>query len=171
MLNPLDPKTDYGRACSIPGKWGLIDVAGSAALVLANPPMSACARVRATNILDILVLQAWDSDDLDSLLDRASAQASSDSFTDTGAILRFDGTGAVMLFAGDKPGDAVYGESRLSINAGDYTLFTAHYKGTGVEEVDIYRLKPRAQPGGPANGSQPFRSETNQTSSATSSRR
>jgi len=145
MVNPLDPKTDYGRACSIKGEWELIDVAGMPALVLADPPMSACSRSSGTNELNVFVLHAWEKDDLDSLLDRASSQAS---LTETKAIMRFDEKGAALIFAGDKPGETVYGEARVALEPGQYRLFTGRYKGTGVEEVAVYRLKriPNAEP-------------------------
>ncbi|MGA2557743.1 MAG: Imm21 family immunity protein, partial [Verrucomicrobiota bacterium] len=161
LTNPLDPSTDYGRACAVTGKWGIISVAGSNALVLANPPMSACKPDLKEEPIEIYVLQAWSSTNLDELLDRAITHTPSEGFANTGAKLTFDGSGGLLLYAGDKPGDPNYGESVIPTKAATYSLFTAHYEGRGVDEVDIYRLILEAQPSGAANGSRPVRSETN----------
>jgi hypothetical protein len=146
LANPLDPSTDYGRACAVTGKCGVISVGGSNALVLANPPMSACKPDRKGGPIEFYVLEAWSSTNLDDLLDRATAQTPPESFTNTGAKLTFDESGGLLLYAGDKPGDTVYSESLIPTRAATYSVFTAHYKGAGVDEVDIYRLVETAQP-------------------------
>lgn len=145
LTNPLDPSTDYGRACAVTGKWGIISVAGSNALVLANPPMSACKPGPKEGSIEIYVLQAWSSTNTDELLDRAFAQTPPEGFASTGAKITFDGSGGLLLYAGDKPGDTVYGESVIPTKAATYSIFTAHYKGPGVDDVDIYRLTAEAQ--------------------------
>jgi hypothetical protein len=142
LTNPLEPSTDYGRACAVTGKWGIISVAGSNALVLVNPPMSACKPNLKEETIEIYVLQAWSSTNLDELLDRAITHTASEDFADTGASLTFDGSGGLLLWAGDKPGGTTYGESIIPTKAARYSVFSAHYKGPGVDEVDIYRLIP-----------------------------
>ena len=161
LTNPLDPSTDYGRACVVTGKWGIISVAGSNALVLANPPMSACKPDLKEGLIEIFVLQAWSSTNLDELLDRAITHTPSKGFTNTGAKLTFDGSGGLLLYAGDKPGNTTYGESVIPTKAATYSVFTAHYKGPAVDEVDIYRLIPEPQPNAAVNGNRTIRSETN----------
>ena len=42
MLNPLDPKTDYGRACAAveTSQMAVVSVGGGQALVFQDPPLS-----------------------------------------------------------------------------------------------------------------------------------
>lgn len=110
--------------------------------MFANPPLSASRKETDGESIDIFVIQAFESEDLDALLDRASTSSSPDDFKRTKSSLSFERDGASLLFAGDEPGNAIYGESTIQLKAGKYRLSIAHYKGTGVEEVDIYRLQP-----------------------------
>lgn len=53
----------------------------------------------------------------------------------------------------------------------DHTLLPVALSGTAVAIIQTFRDRRNAEPDGPANGSQPIRSETNRTSSAAGSRR
>jgi len=149
MLNPLDPKTDYGRACSIDGSWGLINVGKGSALVLADPPMVSWAFSEDGEYVDVFVLQMWNIMDLDSLIDKALVETSVDAFKKTDAFLEVGQDGVLIVYAGDKIGDPLYGESTISIDSGKYIIYTAYYKDKDGE-VAIYRLhKYDAQATGP----------------------
>ncbi len=96
MTNPLDPSTDYGRACAVTGDWGVISVAGSNALVLSDPPMSAFKPDYNESPVDIYVLYAWSSIDLDELLDRCrltrcrlTTRAPSSCLPETSPVIQF----------------------------------------------------------------------------------
>ncbi|MCK5272536.1 MAG: hypothetical protein KAJ52_08155 [Sedimentisphaerales bacterium] len=142
MANPLDPKTDYGRACSIKDKWGMITVGMGTALVLADPPMISLGRSEGDKCIDIYVLQMWSNQNLDSLIDQALSGTSVDEFIDTGKLLEVDDSGLLILYAGDKVGDTIYGELNIAVNYGIYSLYKAHYRDKNVE-LDIYRLRKR----------------------------
>ena len=69
--DPLDPQTDYGRACAIKGKFELIPVGNEQALVLGpDPPMVAYSPRSTANEIDLFILEAWNKVDLDTLIDK-----------------------------------------------------------------------------------------------------
>jgi hypothetical protein len=69
-FDPLDPSTDYGRACAVTGDFGLIPVGSGHALVLAqSPPMVAWSPLSSTDTIDVFILKSWFGMDLDSLVD------------------------------------------------------------------------------------------------------
>ncbi len=139
IFDPLDPKTDYGRACSVGDTWGKIKVGDGEALVFADPPMISWKYFEDKEYLEIYVLKNWKTTDMDSILDGVISNTNIDSFKDTNTTIQIDNSGLVLLFAGDKVGDAMYGESFLSVNSGLYKIFIANFKNEN-EEVDTYRL-------------------------------
>jgi hypothetical protein len=142
LLNPLNPKTDYGRACAIEGKSAMIKVSNGNALVLQEPPMVSWRRVDDGKSIDIYCLQMWHEESLDSLLDRVAAKISSAAFADAGSSMEVDASGLLVMYAGDKAGDPIYGQIEITTEQGTYDLSTAQYK-TADDEVDVYRLKRR----------------------------
>ncbi len=140
ILNPLDPKTDYGRACSVKGKWGLISVGKGSALVLADPPMVSWSYSEGGKCIDIYVLQLWNNLDLDSLIDQVQLKTSSTAFTDTETLFEVNDSGLLIMYSGDKAGDPMYGEFHIAVEHGVFGIYEAHYKEKNGE-VDIYRLR------------------------------
>ena len=63
-----------------------------------------------------------------------------DSFTDTGKLFELDASGLLILLAGDKAGETIYGESNIAIEHGIYDLYTTSYKDKNGE-LDIYRFR------------------------------
>ena len=150
--NPLNPATDYGRACNVSGRYGLISVGSGKAFVLADPPMSAWAKATSGEGMDIFVLEMLSTTDLDALIERAQGTCSPEQFADSGLRWELDGEGLSLLFAGDKPGSAVYGEHSIPTQAGTYAILEAKYQPSGRELVRIYRLRRiDTQPDAPAD--------------------
>lgn len=139
LINPLDPKTDYGRACSIGSNWGKIKVGDGEALVFADPPMISWKYFEEEKYLEIYVMKFWKTTDLDSILDRVISNIKSDSFKDTDATIHIDDSGLILVYAGDKIGDSLYGESYLAVDPGLYKIHAANFKNEN-EEIDLYRL-------------------------------
>ena len=139
LLDPLDPKTDYGRACNVGGTWGKIIVGDGESLVFTDPPMISWKYFDDQEYLEIYVLKSWNTTDMDSILDQVISSTTSDSFEDTNTTIQIDDSGLVLLFAGDEVGDAMYGESYLMIDSGLYNIYSANFKNKN-EEIDLYRL-------------------------------
>lgn len=132
---------DYGRACAVTGDFGLIPVGEGQGLVLAgSPAMVALARSPDGNGADVFILQSWADMNLDGLVDRSLAAIPTEKMTPTGQTWQVDGGGLTAIFAADSPGDTAYGELRLSLPAGRYTLLKGHYNPKPNEEVVICRM-------------------------------
>ncbi len=142
IANPLDPSTDYGRACAAiqSARMALIPVGGLQAMVLKDPPMSAWGK-SPEGWIDIYCLETWSDQDLDSMIKRAVAAVATSEMTGTGKTVRLDAPGMILMYAGDRPGSVVYGEHAIAIAAGEYDVLEGNYK-TAKEEVRIYRLRP-----------------------------
>lgn len=139
LLDPLNPKTDYGRACSVEGNWGKIKVDNGEALVFADPAMISWKYFEEKGHLEVYVLKMWKTTDMDSLLDQAISNITSDSFKDTAITMSVDDSGLILIYAGDKIGDSMYGESHLAVDPGLYKIHVAHFKNEN-EEIELYRL-------------------------------
>jgi hypothetical protein len=61
---------------------------------------------------------------------------------DTGETIRLDAPGLILLYSGDRPGDTVYGEHPIPIEAGSYGVLEGKYRVAHQEAVTIYRLRP-----------------------------
>ena len=141
MTDVLNPSSDYGRACAATAKTpiALIPVAGSSAIVFANPPMTAWG-TSSDGLIEVYVLQSWTGTNLDALIDTATASLSTASMKDLGPVLHFTGSDAFLLYAGDTPNSTAYGVHRIPIPAGTYRLLTGTYSANGAS-VTICRLK------------------------------
>jgi hypothetical protein len=62
--------------------------------------------------------------------------------TDTGKLLKLDVAGLILLYAGDRPGQTIYGEHDIPNDAGAYRILEGRYSVAQKEAVTIYRLQP-----------------------------
>jgi len=121
----------------------LISVGSGQAIVLAGPPLSAWGR-SPEGWIDIYCLEAWADTNTDALLKRAVAATPTSAMTDTGKVMTLTESGLILLFAGDKPSSATYGEHPILIEPGSYRILEGHYKVGTAEEVYVYRLQPKS---------------------------
>jgi hypothetical protein len=137
--DPVDPTTDYGRACTATEKkrMTLLPVGGGEAIVLQNPPMSAWGR-SPEGWVDLYYLETVG---MDAAITRAVENTPTQRMRDTGRLIQLKEPGMTLLFAGDRPGDAVYGEEPIPLPAGAYRILEGEYR-KGRELTFIYRLKP-----------------------------
>lgn len=142
LTNPLDPATDYGRACAIKGKFALITVGSGKALVLADPPMSTWTRISDGGQLAIVVLNGWGDMNLDGLVDRALADLPADKMTDTGERWSIEGSELTHLYAGDEAAKSVYGVYSMPVESSTYRILEGRHRPGGRDDVSIYRLVP-----------------------------
>lgn len=140
---PLDPKSDYGRACAVASqlRLGLIDVGSGHAMVLPDPPMSAWGH-SPESWVDIYVLKGWNDMNLDALIQRAVAAAPTKKMTDRGLQLTLKEPGLLLLAATDSPSESAYGVHSIPIETGTYRILEGTYKAA-ADEVLIYRLQPK----------------------------
>ena len=141
--DPLDPSSDYGRSCAaaMNQRMALLTVGDGQAIVLRDPPLSAWGQ-SPEKWVDIYCLEHWSSEDADALIGRALAAAPTSVMRDTGKAMKLEEPGLILLYAGDVPGEAVYDEHHIPIDAGSYRILEGHYRVAGKEEVYIYRLRP-----------------------------
>ncbi len=144
VLAALSPASDYGRACAAVTNqhMALIPVGSGQAMVLAGPPLSAWGR-SPEGWIDIYYLEAWADTNADALLKRVVSGTPTSAMTDTGKVITLTQAGLILLFAGDKPGSAAYGEYAIPIDSGSYRILEGHYKVGAIEEVYVYRLQPK----------------------------
>ena len=86
-------------------------------------------------------LQGWGNMDLDALIDRAVAAVATAQMTDTGKTLHLAEDDAILLYAGDVPGDTSYGEYKVPLPAANYQVLEGVYEN-GRDKVIIYRVRP-----------------------------
>lgn len=128
--DPLDPNTDYARACSVEPPAGLISVGTEQALVLAgSPPMSAWSGATDQGDVFVHVFESWSNPDLDSLARSAMRAIPADNLADTGLRWTVGEGGLILMFAGDIPGKSAYGEVPIPAPPGQYRVCTGNYEG------------------------------------------
>jgi hypothetical protein len=139
----LNPISEYGKACAAVAnqRMALIPVSSGQAIVLQNPPMSAWGR-SPEGWIDLYYLEGWKDENLDGLIKRAVVATPTASMKDTGKLLTLNEPGLIFLFAGDRPGDTVYGEYHIPIGSGSYRILEARYSVAQKEAVIVYRLRP-----------------------------
>lgn len=139
--DPLDPNTDYARACGVEPPTGLIPVGTEQALVLAgSPPMSAWSGVPEQGSICLHIFRSWSNPNLDSLASAAVEALPADKLTDTGLRWTVRERGLVLMFAGDIPGKSAYGELPIPVPEGTYVIHTGNYEGD-AGKVLIVRLE------------------------------
>jgi hypothetical protein len=138
-FNPLDPSTDYGRACAISGDFGLISVGEGHALVLAgSPPMVAWSPFSTADEIDIVILKEWSDEDLDALVDATVENADLQATNQTWAI-KDDTLG--LYYAGDAPQEPMAaGKIAIPCSRGSYALWTYTFSDPGLGEVFMIRM-------------------------------
>jgi hypothetical protein len=139
-LRPLDPATDYGRACGVAGEFGLITVGAGHALVLGqSPPMVAWSPHSPLGVEDIFVLKSWEHTDLDALLDAALAKAA---FQETGLVWDVRQSGGSIYYAGDDPiHPLLAGRIAVPLQAGTYKILRSDYIDATMGSVIVIRLE------------------------------
>jgi hypothetical protein len=142
--HPLDPSTDYGRACAVPGDFGLIRVGAGHALILGqSPPMIAWSPESPAGTQNLFILKSWEGLDLDSLLDTVLASAD---FRSTGLQWTIPEPGAALYFAGDDLEKPVAGRLDVPVPAGTYNLLSSKYADVRKGEVVAIRLTLQEPP-------------------------
>jgi immunity protein 21 of polymorphic toxin system len=137
-INPLDPSTDYGRACAVSGDFGLIPVGKGRALVLAqSPPMVAWSPLSSADAIDLFVLKSWSDLGLDSLIDATVKKAD---LRPTGDTWQIQDDQLGLYYAGDDPQQPVAGEIVIPCRHGSYDLWTGTHTEPGGGEVVMTRL-------------------------------
>jgi hypothetical protein len=142
LTGALNPKSDYGRACTATTNSQIAGLAVGlgTALVLSNPPMTAWGK-SADGLVEVYDLKGWTNTNLDALIRRATATLPTTAFVDTGLKLRLEQPDVFLLYAGDTPTQTAYGVHRIPLPPGTYHVLAGYYSGTG-EAVTIYRLQP-----------------------------
>lgn len=137
--DPLDQATDYSRACSVEPPLGLLAIGDEQALVLAGSPAISAWGHGENGAVNIYIFEAWASEDLDELARTALAEISQ--FVDTNLRWSIPDNSIILMFAGDSPGKAVYGEVTIRLLEGNYSILYGHYDGV-TGEVSILQLRP-----------------------------
>lgn len=128
--DPLDPETDYVRACNVEPPVGTISVGDQDALVIAgSPPMTAWGKTGGEGAINIFIFEEWQVDDLELLASAALTEMQSVQAMDTQIRWNLADKGVILMFAGDLPGKAVYGEVHVPLSAGSYTISYSQYDG------------------------------------------
>jgi hypothetical protein len=135
--DPLDPATDYGRACAISQDFDLIPVGSGRALVVANPPFVAWSPRSSTDSINLFVLQEWTDTDLDSLLDTATKDSLLKS---TGKTWRIDDDLLRLHYAADDPEQPLYGRIDIPCRPDEYEILSAPYE-SDLGEVIVLRFQ------------------------------
>jgi hypothetical protein len=142
LLGALNPKSDYGRACTATANSQIagLSVGNGTALVFSNPPMTACGK-SSDGLVEVYDLEGWTNTNLDALIQRATSSLPTSSLVDTKLKLRLQQPDAFLLYAGDTPTQTAYGVHRVPLAAGTYHVLSGKYSGPG-EAVTVYRLQP-----------------------------
>ncbi len=137
-FNPLNPSSDYGRACAVSGDFGLISVGEGRALVLAqSPPMVAWSPLSSADAIDLFILKSWSDEDLDSLIDATAEKAD---LKRTGETWQIRDEQLGVYYAGDNPQQPIAGEIAIPCQHGSYALCAYTHTEPGVGEVVMIRL-------------------------------
>jgi hypothetical protein len=128
--DPTARDTDYARAFAVETPIGLIPVGGQQALVLAgSPPLSGWGNFVPGAGLDIFIFEAWRSKELDQLVTDALQEIAKFELADSKLRWKLDGSGLILMFAGDQPGKAAFGEMALPQLEGTFRILQAKYQG------------------------------------------
>jgi hypothetical protein len=128
-VGALDTDSDYQRACKVKAPFGFIAVGAGQALVLAgNPKITFWDRSPNHNGIDLCTFVQWKSANLDDLKELAAAAQSSTALSDAQVRWTLPEGGADLMFAGDHPGQSVYGEVSIPIEPGVYHILKGSYE-------------------------------------------
>ncbi len=141
--DPLDPSTDYGRACALTDDVGLLPVGAGQTLVLGqSPPMVAWSPRSPAGAQDVFILESW-MVDLDALLDAVLAAAV---FRETGRSWKISEPGASLCWAGDDPANPIVSPIEIPLAAGDYHILRFDFADPRKGQVVAIRLAPHSVP-------------------------
>lgn len=143
MLDPLDPKTDYGKACTITGDFGVIDVRDNQCLVV-DAPLMAVDLKKPDKSLSIYLLKQWKSQNLDSMIDQSAEEAENRAFTNTGKTVELKTDQLTFMWAGDVYGNCVYAFTDLNLPNGLYQISTADWQDPNSGHILTVRLAPNS---------------------------
>jgi hypothetical protein len=139
----LEPASDYMRACRIEPPFGLIDVGGAQALVLAgNPSISGWEISPNQRGIDVFVFEHWSVADLNVLRSLALAAQGGAHFIDTYLQWNVPEGGVTLMFAGDHPGETAYGEESIPMEGTTHRIMRGSYEDTRGK-VMILRIVPK----------------------------
>ena len=138
---PLDPSTDYGRACRIEGPYGFIEVGDGKGLVIQDPPLVAWDPSSSSDHSQtFFILIGWTKEALDDLLDRAKEEVEYKASPETWGVP----TGGLrMIYAGDDFQGSVAGRIDIPASAGNYSLVTGEYKEKDDHVIILKLLKAK----------------------------
>lgn len=148
ILNPLDPKTDYGKACSsiisgVKDGFGIISAHASKVLVV-DAPMLAMEPVSKNDTLDIYILKEWKTTDMDSMIEQCKKDLSNKAFRATGETIEMRTNDVTFMWAGDVYGKCVCAFSDFKMQKGKYELLKSEWKDTELGEIVVLRLLGQA---------------------------
>jgi len=143
MFNPLDPKTDYGKACGIissaEGDFGIINSRKSEALVV-DAPMLAMEQTNKDEVLDIYLLKEWHTNDMDSMIEKCQKDVENKPFENTGKTIEFKTDEVTFMYAGDVYGEFAYNFSNFKIQKGKYELLKFEWENQKLGKITVLKL-------------------------------
>jgi hypothetical protein len=140
--DPADESSDYARACAVRKAAALIAVGKGHALVLGgSPPVSAWGILPDRKTVCFYVFDEWKSEDLDALARKAVSEIPAGKMVDTRYQWALKAEPLALMFAGDIPGRAVYGEQKVPVKAGTYRILKGRYEGDRGK-VSFFCLQP-----------------------------
>jgi len=139
---PLDPSTDYGRACRIERAYGFIEVGDGKGLVMRDPPLVAWDPSSSSDHSQtFFILNEWTNEALDDLLDRAKQEVE---FKASPEIWEIPTGGLRMIYAGDDFQGSVAGRIDIPASAGKYSLVAGEYKEKEGNVIVLKLLKAKS---------------------------
>ena len=150
ILNPLDPKTDYGKVCGVIAKertYGVESAFGvtriyQSDLLVAEAPMLAMERSSNEKYVNIYLLDDWRIMSLDSMIDQCREQLENKAFDVTGKTLEFSSDTLTLMYAGDTYGECGYAFNDFQIQKGKYRLLKSVWSDPKLGTIVVLRLMP-----------------------------
>jgi hypothetical protein len=142
LLNPLDPKTDYGKACTITTDFGVVNIRNSQCLVV-NADLAALIALDPNapdDYLSIYLLKTLKNTNLDATIDQCIKACEQLSFTKTGSTIKFKTDQLTFMWAGDVYGDCLYSFTDLNLPNGVYEISTVDWHDPNAGHILTLRL-------------------------------
>jgi hypothetical protein len=142
LLNPLDPKTDYGKACTVTSDFGVVNVRNSQCLVV-NADLAALIALDPNtpdDYLSIYLLKTLKNTNLDATIDQCIKECEQPSFTKTGSTIEFKTDQLTFMWAGDVYADCLYSFADLDLPKGLYEISTADWHDPNAGHILTLRL-------------------------------
>jgi len=145
LFNPLDRKTDYGKACAVTSDFGVVNVRNGQCLVV-NADLIALDANTPDDYLCIYLLKSLKNTNLDAMIDQCIKQCENSSFANSASTIEFSTDRLTFMWAGDVYGDCVYSFTDLNLPSGGYEISTADWHDPNAGHVLIVRLTRYSPP-------------------------